>query len=105
MGSFQSDDEDDDADASDKEMGVDAEDGDEASSARHKKFAAQVCHTFYILFKGTIRKMVTPYLKKKALLQLLISFLKCKKLYLWSYRMYLSCTSISLFYRNTIIFC
>lgn len=47
MGSLQTDDEDDDADGSDKEMGVDAEDGDEASSARHKTYAAQVCYTLY----------------------------------------------------------
>ncbi|PSS24000.1 Importin beta-like [Actinidia chinensis var. chinensis] len=41
MDGFQTDDEDDDGDGSDKEMGVDAEDGDEADSIRLKKLAAQ----------------------------------------------------------------
>lgn len=42
MDGFQTDDEDDDVDGSDKEMGVDAEDGDEADSIRLQKLAAQV---------------------------------------------------------------
>ncbi|KAJ0093010.1 hypothetical protein Patl1_26134 [Pistacia atlantica] len=41
MDGFQTDDEDDDGDGSDKEMGVDAEDGDEADSIRLQKLAAQ----------------------------------------------------------------
>ncbi|XP_057498931.1 importin beta-like SAD2 [Actinidia eriantha] len=41
MDGLQTDDEDDDGDGSDKEMGVDAEDGDEADSIRLKKLAAQ----------------------------------------------------------------
>lgn len=45
MDGLQSDDEDDDADGSDKEMGVDAEDGDEANNAKLQKLAAQVCFT------------------------------------------------------------
>lgn len=43
MDGFQTDDEDEDVDGSDKEMGVDAEDGDEADSLRLQKLAAQVC--------------------------------------------------------------
>ena len=42
MDGFGTDDDDDDADVSDKEMGVDAEDGDEADSIRLQKLAAQV---------------------------------------------------------------
>lgn len=50
MDGLQSDDEDDDGgDVSDKEMGVDAEDGDEADSIRLKKFAAQVRNSFFSL--------------------------------------------------------
>ncbi|XP_057489384.1 importin beta-like SAD2 [Actinidia eriantha] len=41
MGGLQTDDEDDDGDGSDKEMGLDAEDGDEADSIQLKKLAAQ----------------------------------------------------------------
>ncbi|KAK3029238.1 hypothetical protein RJ639_038845 [Escallonia herrerae] len=41
MDGLQSDDEDDDGEGSDKEMGVDAEDGDEADSVRFQKLAAQ----------------------------------------------------------------
>ncbi|KAJ4723041.1 importin beta-like SAD2 [Melia azedarach] len=41
MDGFQTDDEDDDGDGSDREMGVDAEDGDEADSLRLQKLAAQ----------------------------------------------------------------
>ncbi|KAK2986662.1 hypothetical protein RJ640_010118 [Escallonia rubra] len=41
MDGLQSDDEDDDVEGSDKEMGVDAEDGDEADSVRFQKLAAQ----------------------------------------------------------------
>lgn len=41
MDGFQTDDEDDDGDGSDKEMGVDTEDGDEADSIRLQKLAAQ----------------------------------------------------------------
>ncbi|EOY04908.1 hypothetical protein QUC31_017030 [Theobroma cacao] len=41
MDGFQTDDDDDDVDGSDKEMGVDAEDGDEADSIRLQKLAAQ----------------------------------------------------------------
>ncbi|OMP00310.1 hypothetical protein CCACVL1_03384 [Corchorus capsularis] len=41
MDGFQTDDDDDDGDGSDKEMGVDAEDGDEADSIRLQKLAAQ----------------------------------------------------------------
>lgn len=42
MDGFESDDDDDDADGFDKEMGVDAEEGDEADSIRLQKLAAQV---------------------------------------------------------------
>ncbi|XP_044485896.1 importin beta-like SAD2 isoform X2 [Mangifera indica] len=45
MDGFQTEDEDDDGDGSDKEMGLDAEDGDEADSIRLKKLAAQVRHS------------------------------------------------------------
>lgn len=44
MDGFQTDDEDD--DGSDKDMGVDAEDGDEADNIRLQKLAALVCHYF-----------------------------------------------------------
>lgn len=44
MGNFQSDD-DDDGDDSDKDMGVDAEDGDEAESLKLQKLAARVGNT------------------------------------------------------------
>lgn len=47
MDGFQTDDEDDDGDGSDKEMGVDTEDGDEADSVRLQKLAEQVY--FYLL--------------------------------------------------------
>lgn len=42
MDGLPTDDDDDDVDGSDKEMGVDAEDGDEADSLRLQKLAAQV---------------------------------------------------------------
>lgn len=42
MDGFQTDDEDD-GEGSDKDMGVDVEDGDEADSSRLQKLAAQVC--------------------------------------------------------------
>lgn len=62
MDGFQTDDEDDEGEVSDREMGVDAEDGDEADSIKLQKLAAQVCHCracdaislfifFFILFK------------------------------------------------------
>lgn len=52
MDGLQSDDEEDDGgDGSDKEMGVDAEDGDEADSLRLKKFAAQVRNSVFSLLK------------------------------------------------------
>ena len=51
MDGLQTDDEDDDGDGSDKEMGLDAEDGDEADSIRLKKLAAQVCTTSVYLLK------------------------------------------------------
>lgn len=47
MDGFQTDDEDDDGEGSDKEMGVDTEDGDEADSIRLQKLAEQV--DFYLL--------------------------------------------------------
>ena len=40
---FQTDDEDEDDNGSDKEMGIDAEDGDEADSSKFTKLAEQVC--------------------------------------------------------------
>ena len=43
MDGFQTDDEDEDGIGSDKEMGVDGEDGDEADSIRLRKLAEQVC--------------------------------------------------------------
>lgn len=43
MDGFQTDDDDEDGDGSDREMGVDAEDGDEADSIRFQRLAAQVC--------------------------------------------------------------
>lgn len=46
MDGFQTDDDDDFGDGSDKEMGVDAEDGDEADSMKLQKLAAQVCLLF-----------------------------------------------------------
>lgn len=52
MDGFQTDDEDEDGDGSDKEMGFDAEDGDEADSIRLQKLAAQVC--FYNHFRSII---------------------------------------------------
>ena len=42
MDGFQTDDEDEDGNGSDKEMGVDAEDGDEADSITLRKLAEQV---------------------------------------------------------------
>lgn len=42
MDGFQTDDDEDDGDGSDKEMGVDAEDGDEADSIKLQKLAEQV---------------------------------------------------------------
>jgi hypothetical protein len=42
MDGFQTDDEEDDGEGSDKEMGVDTEDGDEADSIRLQKLAEQV---------------------------------------------------------------
>ena len=51
MDGFQTDD--DNGDGSDKEMGVDAEDGDEADSIRLQKLAAQVCVLFWS-FRFTI---------------------------------------------------
>lgn len=46
MGNLQSDDEDD-GDDSDKEMGVDVEEGDEAESLKLQKLAARVCIFFH----------------------------------------------------------
>ena len=42
MDGFQTDDDDEDGNGSDKEMGVDTEDGDEADSIKLKKLAEQV---------------------------------------------------------------
>lgn len=48
MDGFQSDDEDDEADGSDKDMGVDAEDGDEVDSIKLQKLAAQVSSLYFL---------------------------------------------------------
>lgn len=50
MGNYQSDDEDD-GDDSDKDMGVETEDGDEADSLKLQKLAARVGILYFILFK------------------------------------------------------
>ncbi|KAJ4833603.1 secondary alcohol dehydrogenase (SADH2) [Turnera subulata] len=50
MDGFQTDDEDDDGEGSDKEMGLDAEDGDEADSIKLQKLAAQLLFYFPIKF-------------------------------------------------------
>jgi len=61
MDGFQTDDEDDDGDGSDKEMGVDAEDGDEADSIKLHKLAAQVWSFSHISFLMRIHGFLTPY--------------------------------------------
>jgi len=55
MDDFQTDDEDEDGNGSDREMGIDAEDGDEADSSKFRKLAEQVCgyenlNTFVCLY-------------------------------------------------------
>lgn len=49
MDGLLTDDEDDDGEGSDKEMGDDAEEGDEADSIRLQKLAAQVIISWYLL--------------------------------------------------------
>lgn len=49
MDGLLTDDEDDDGEGSDKEMGDDTEEGDEADSIRLKKLAAQVILSWYLL--------------------------------------------------------
>lgn len=48
MDGYPSDEDDDEGDGSDKEMGFDAEDGDEVDSIRLQKLAAQVCTCVHI---------------------------------------------------------
>lgn len=48
-------DEEDDADESDKEMGVDAEDGDAANNKTLQRLAAQVCYNFQSTWKKKLQ--------------------------------------------------
>lgn len=50
MDGFPTDDDDEYGDGSDKEMGLDAEDGDEIDSVKLQKLAAQVCPVFLLEF-------------------------------------------------------
>lgn len=58
MDGFQTDDEDEGGDGSDKEMGVDAEDGDEADSIKFKKLAEQVCIVIFFLCSSNIAMLL-----------------------------------------------
>lgn len=49
MDGFQTDDDEDDGDGSDKEMGIETEDGDEADSIRLRKLAEQVVYLKQLL--------------------------------------------------------
>lgn len=79
MDGLPTDDEDDDGEGSDKEMGVDAEDGDEADSIRLQKLAAQVT---LVEIEGQISYLVNIHLIIQIPEFLILIYLTL----LWSFR-------------------